>query len=134
EPLHAILPGEIGRAGQDPLLVFEIAFRHGERRGSRSIEGRTRLEQADDLGAPVTGSLDDRVQLVLRQPSHLHEIRKRDASYRGMAHHRNHGVSMAAEHEGGHILYGNPHFFSYEVTEARRIEDAGHANYLVMRQ
>src|SRR5690348_5133019 len=72
--LDAILAGEVGRTGQQALLVLEIGFGHGNRRGRRRVIGRAGLEQADDLGAAVTGALHDLVELLLRGPAHLDEV------------------------------------------------------------
>ena len=41
---------------------------------------------------------------------------------------------MAAEHEGRHVLHRHAELLGQEVAEARRIEDAGHADDLLLRQ
>ena len=47
---------------------------------------------------------------------------------------RHHRVAMAAEHEGGDVLDRDLELLGEEVAEARRIEHAGHADDLVVRQ
>ena len=41
---------------------------------------------------------------------------------------------MAAEHESRHVLDRNLELLGEEIAEARRIEHAGHADHLVVRQ
>ena len=76
--VDAILPGEIGGAGQHPLLVLEIAFGHGDGRRGRGVIGRAGLQQADDFGAAVAGALHDLVDPLLGGPLHGDEIGHRE--------------------------------------------------------
>src|SRR5262249_3078698 len=71
EVLDAVLPGEPSGAGQHALLVAEIGFGHGDRRGCRRVEGRAGLEQIDDLAAAAARALHDLVDALLRGPAHL---------------------------------------------------------------
>ena len=41
---------------------------------------------------------------------------------------------MAAEHEGGDVLDRDVEFVGEEIAEARRVEHAGHADHLLLRQ
>src|SRR3546814_6294647 len=77
EPINAVLAGEVRGAGQDALLVAEIAFGHGDGAGGRSVEGRAGLEQGDDLAATVGRALDDFVDARLgglRSEEHTSEL------------------------------------------------------------
>ena len=128
--LHAVLAVEIGRAGQDALLVLEVALGHGDGGSGGRVEGGAGLEQVDDLAAALAGALDHGVELLLGRPAHLHEVGQRDAGDRGIAHQRHHVVAVAAEHEGGHVLDRHVELLGEEVAEAGRIEHAGHADDL----
>src|SRR5262249_28931209 len=59
--LHTVFAVEIGGAGQDALLVAQVAFGHRDRGCGRRIEGRAGLQQIDDLGAAIAGPVDDLV-------------------------------------------------------------------------
>src|SRR5215204_5696187 len=54
-----VLARQMSRAGQDALLVLEIALGHGDGRGGGRVEGGARLQKVDDLAAPFAGALDD---------------------------------------------------------------------------
>ncbi len=41
---------------------------------------------------------------------------------------------MAAQHEGGDVFNGHVEFLGEEIAETRRIQHAGHADHLVVRQ
>ena len=41
---------------------------------------------------------------------------------------------MAAKHEGRHVLDRDLELFGQEVAETRRVEDAGHADHMALRQ
>jgi hypothetical protein len=56
---------QVGGAGQDALLVLQVALGHLDGRGCRRVEGRAGLQQANDLGAAVAGALHDLVELFL---------------------------------------------------------------------
>src|ERR1700761_1183719 len=75
--LHAVLAVEVGGAGHHPLLVLEITLGHRDRGRRRRIEGRTGLQQVDDLGAAIAGAVDDLVEPRLRGPAHLDQIWQR---------------------------------------------------------
>ena len=115
-------------------MVFQIGFRHLDRRGGRGVEGRTGLQQAHDLCAAVTGALDDRVELLLRGPAHLHEVGQRNATDGRVACERHHGVAVAAEHERVHVTHRDAEFQRQEVTEAGRVQNARHADDFLCRQ
>src|SRR5262245_29495790 len=59
EPVDAVLALQEGRARQDALPVAEDRLDHLERRGRRGIERGARLQQPDDLGPAVRGSVDE---------------------------------------------------------------------------
>ena len=98
------------------------------------VEGRAGLQQVDDLAAALAGALDDRVEPRLRRPAHLDEVGQRNAGDRRIAHQRHHVVAVAAEHEGGDVLDRDVELLGEEIAEARRVEHAGHADHLVVRQ
>ena len=100
----AIFAIELRGAGQNPALVAQIGFRHGDRRGRRRIKSRAGLQETDDFAAALAGALDDGVEPGLRGPAHLDEIGQRDAGDRRIAQRGHHVVAVAAEHEGAHIL------------------------------
>src|SRR5690606_38093902 len=124
--LHAILATKIGRAGQHPLLVLQIALGHGNGGRSRRVVGGTGLQQADDLAAPLAGALDNGVEPLFRRPAHLDQIGQRNAGDGRVAHHRNHVVAVPAERQGRHVLDRDLELFSQEVAEASRVEHPGH--------
>src|SRR3546814_20321493 len=64
----------------------------------------------------------------------LDEVGDGDAVDGRIAGHGDHRVTMAAENEGVHILDRHVELVGDEVAEARRIEDAGHTDALVVRQ
>ena len=130
----AVFAVQAGGAGQDALLVPEVALGHRDRRGGRRIESRTGLEQPDDLGAAVPRALDDAVERVLVDPAHLHQVRQRHAGDGGIAHCGHHGVAVAAEDEGGDVLHRDVHLLGEEIAEARAVEHAGHADDPVVGQ
>ena len=70
----------------------------------------------------------------LRGPAHLHQIGHRNAGDRRITDQRHHGVAVAAEHEGGDVFHRDVEFIGEEITEARRVEHAGHADHLLLRQ
>src|SRR5206468_9658637 len=72
--LHAVFAVEIGGAGQHALLVLQVAFRHRDRGRCRRVEGGTGLQEIDDLGAAVAGTVDDLIDARLRGPAHLEEV------------------------------------------------------------
>ena len=78
--LDAIGAIDMDGAGQHALLVLQIALGHLDGAGRRSVIGRAGLEQADDLGAAVTGALDDFLEAFLGAPAHLDEVRERNAA------------------------------------------------------
>src|SRR5437660_11952807 len=82
EVLDAVLPGQPGGAGQDPLLVAQIGLGHRDRRACRGVEGRAGLQEIDDLGATVAGALDDLIDPFPRGPAHPDQLGKRDAGHR----------------------------------------------------
>ena len=83
---------------------------------------------------PLRGALDDFVDARLRRPAHLDQIGQRNAGDRRVADQRHHGVAMAAEHEGGDVFDRDVEFVGEEIAEARRVEHAGHADHLLLRQ
>ena len=131
---HAVLATEIGRAGQHATLILEVGFGHRDAGGGRGIKGRAGLEQVDDLAAALASALDHGVQTLLRRPAHLDEVGQRNAGDRGIAHRGDHVVAVAAEHEGGDVLDRDLELVGEEITEARGVQHAGHADDLVGRQ
>ena len=132
--LHAVLAVEVGGAGQHAALVLEVALGHLDRGGGRRIEGGAGLQEVDDLAAAAARALDDGVELLLRDPAHLDEVGQRDAGNRGVAGDRHHVVAVAAEHQRRHVLDRDLQLLGQEGAEAAGVEDAGHADDLVLRQ
>src|SRR3712207_6950719 len=66
--LHAVLTVEIGGAGQNALLVLEVALGHSDGGSRRRVEGGAGLEQVDDLARSEehTSELQSRQYLVCR--------------------------------------------------------------------
>ena len=83
---------------------------------------------------PFAGAIDDLVDAGLGGPAHLDQVRQRNAGDGRVARHRHHGVAVAAEHEGGDVLDRHVELVGEEIAEARRVEHAGHADNLVLRQ
>src|SRR2546426_12834183 len=73
EPSDSVLPVEIGGAGQDLLLVLDNRLHHLNGRRRRGVVRAAALQQPHDLGAAITGALDERVDAVGRE-----EVRDRD--------------------------------------------------------
>src|SRR5690606_23443935 len=119
--LEAVLAGQVRCARHDALLLLQVAFSHRDAGSSRRVAGRTGLQQADDLCATIAGALNDLVDLFLRGPAHLDEVRDRNARNSGVAGKWHHRVAMAAENESGDVLDGNLEFFGEEVAEAGRV-------------
>jgi hypothetical protein len=57
--VDAVLAFEIGRAGQNLLLVLEDGLDHLDGGRGGSVVGAAGLEMLDDLGAAVAGALDE---------------------------------------------------------------------------
>ena len=57
-----------------------------------------------------------------------------NAGHGRVARQRNHGVAVAAEHESGDVLDGNIQLLGDESAEARRVENAGHADHAIARE
>src|SRR6202166_656449 len=132
--LDAVLAIEPGGAGQHTLLVEQIALRHGEAGRRGRVDRGAGLEQVDDFCAAIGGAFDDLVDARLRGPAHSHQIGHRDAGHRRIARQRHHAVAMAAKHEGGDVFHRDIELVGEEIAEARRVEDAGHADHLLLRQ
>ena len=113
---------------------MQVALGHRDGGGGRGVEGGAGLQQGDDLAAAAAGALDDGVELLLRQPAHLDEVRQRHAADGRVADQRHHVVAVAAERHGVHVLDGDAELLGEEVAEAGRVEHAGHADDLVLRQ
>ena len=107
---------------------MDIGLGHLDRRGCRRIESRPCLQQADDLGAAVTGALHDLGDFRLGGPSHFDQVRNRNAGNRGIADERNHGVAMAAKDKGGDVFDRHLEFLGKEIAETRRIQNTCHAD------
>src|SRR5690606_22768038 len=132
--VEAILTRKVCRARQNALLVLQISFGHLDGRGCRCVVSRTGLEEANDLCAAVAGALDDLVELLLRGPAHLDQIRQRDAGNGRITGQRNHGVAVAAENEGSDVFHRNLELFCQEQAEARGVENTSHADNVALRQ
>ena len=100
----------------------------------RRIEGGAGFQKADDLAAAHAGALYDGVDTFGGGPLQLHQIGQRDAGNGGIAYQRHHAVAMAAEDKSGDVFDGNLEFLRQEKPEARRIENTGHADHLVVGQ
>ena len=120
--------------GQQAALVLQVALGHLDRRGGGGVIGRAGLQQADDLCTAITRALHDLVDLLLGGPAHLDEVRHRNAGHCRVADERHHGVAVAAQHEGRHVLDGDIEFLGEEVAEARGVQHAGHADDPLGRQ
>ena len=56
------------------------------------------------------------------------EFGEGDAAHGGEADDGDHGVTVAAEDEGGDVFHGDAEFHGYEGAIAGGVEDAGHAD------
>src|SRR5229473_7715478 len=82
-----------------------------------------------DLGATVTGALDDPLQSGL-----IHELGDRNAGYGGIARKRDHGVAVSTEDEGGYVLDADFEFHGDKSAEAGGVEHARHADDALTRK
>ena len=134
EVLDAILAGEMRGAGEDALLVLQKALGHRDRAGRGRVIGAAGLQERDDLAAAAAGTLDDRVDLVLRRPAHLDEVGDRDPGDGRIFDHRHHRVAVAAEHERRDVLDADVELLGEEGAKARTVEHAGHADDHLRRE
>ena len=119
----------MGRAGQDAALVADDRLGHRNRGGGRGVVGAAGLEQADDLGAAVAGTVDDVVQLAGGD-----ELRDRHAADGGVARQRDHVVAVAAHDQGLDVFDAAPDFLGDEGAVTGHVEYAGLADDAVGRQ
>src|SRR5215472_1916841 len=124
-----VLALQVDGAGQDLFLVFQNRLDHLRGRGGRRVVGAARLEVLYDLSSAIAGALDDRIETVFGD-----EFGDRDPGDGGVARQWNHGVTVAAENERGHVLYADVKLLGDESAEARGIEDAGHPDHAVARE
>src|SRR5713226_6080514 len=82
-----------------------------------------------DLGATVTGALDDPLQSGL-----IHELGDRNAGYGGIARKRDHGVAVSTEDEGGYVLDADFEFLRDKRSEAGGVEPAVDADDAFARE
>src|SRR4051812_32187545 len=94
EVLDPVLSRKMRRGRDDALLVTQIALGHGNGAGGRRVERAAFLEQLDDLAAAVRGPGHDGVDLLLRAPAHLDQVRDRDAGDGAVADQRDHRVPV----------------------------------------
>src|SRR4029453_13724898 len=83
EPADAVLTVQVGRAGQDLLLVLQDGLDHLHRGRRGGVVRPARLGQGHDLRAAVGGAGDERLDPVRGQ-----QVRDRDARHRGVARQR----------------------------------------------
>ena len=113
---------------------MDEGFGHLDGGRGRRVEGRTGLQQPDDLSTAVTSTLHDLGNLLFGRPAHLDKVRHRDTGHRRIAHKRHHCVAMAAKNKGGDILDRNLELFSEKIAETGRIQNARHADDAGRRQ
>ena len=124
----------MSRARQHALLVFQIGFGHFNGTGGGRIKGRAAFQQANNFCTAIACALDDIVNFLLRCPFHFHQIRQGNTGNGRIAHRWNHCVAMPAQHKGGHIFDGDIKLLGKEMTEARRVQHASHADHFIFRQ
>src|SRR6266852_6641548 len=129
KPVDAVLSVEIGGARKNLFLVFEDGLDHFCGGGRWGVVRGPGLEMFDDLGAAVTGALDDALDRGL-----IHELSDGDASDGGIAWKRNHGVAVSTKDEGGYVLHADFEFLGNESTEAGGVEHASHADDALTRK
>ena len=105
-----------------------IGVDHLRARRAGRVPGR-RAEQVHDLAAALRASA--RPSPSIRSCGD--ELRQRHAADRRRRDDRHHLVAVAAEHERGHVLHRRAGLPGDEGREARRVEDAGHAEDALLR-
>src|ERR1035437_6242115 len=129
QAVDTVLAFEIGGARHDLLLVLKDGLNHLRDCGRRRVVSAPGLEVLDDLGAAVAGALHQ-----AREGGCVHQLGDGNARHGRVARQRNHGVAVTAKYEGGDVLDGNVQFPGDESSEARRIENAGHADHAIARK
>src|SRR3984957_931627 len=132
--VDAILPGQMGRAGQHAALILQIGFGPSDCCSGRRVEGRAGLQQIDDLAAAFASAFDDGVDSFLCWPTHLDKVWQRDAGHGRVAGGRHHFVAVSAEDKACHILGRHVEFLREEIAEACRIQYARHPHNFLGRQ
>ena len=115
-------------------MVQQVGLGHGDGRFSRGVEGRAGLQQGHDLAAALAGALDDGVQIGLAQEAGGDGVRQRQAANGRVAHHRHHVVAVTAQGPGVDVLHRDAGLLGQEIGEAGRVQNAGHADDLLLGQ
>jgi hypothetical protein len=126
QSVDAVFAFQVRGAGQNLLLVFEDRLHHLGGRGRRGVVGAAGLQVLNDLGAAVAGALDHAVERSL-----VHQLGDGNAGDRRVARQRDHGVAVPAQHEGRNVFHRDIQFAGDKGAEARRIQNAGHADHAV---
>src|SRR5262249_39113825 len=126
EPVDPVLARQVNGAGKDFFLVFENRFYHFRGGGRGGIVSAAGLEILHDLGSAVARPLDNDIQPVLGN-----QLGDGNSGHGGIARQGNHGIAVAAQHEGGHVFHAYIQFLRDEGTEARGIEHPGHADHAI---
>src|SRR6266540_1651501 len=117
EALDAVFALEVGRAGEDALLVEHHRVNHLRRGGARRVP-RGGSEQRDHLAAPRCGPVDE-----LGDPFFVDELRQRNTADRRRRDDRDHLIAVAPEHEPLNVLDRRPGLPGDEGPEPGRVED-----------
>src|SRR4029453_19119677 len=126
EILDAVFALEIGRAGEDPLLVEHDRIDYLSR-GRTGCVPRRGAEQLHEL-APARGGPGNE----LPDPFLRHELPQRDSSDGRRRDDRDHLIAVAAQHHCSHVLHRGAGLPRDEGGEPRRIEDACHSEHAVL--
>ena len=73
--VDAILASQVGRCGQNALLIVKLGFGHCDAARGWRVISRTSLEQSDDFATTAAGALNDRVNAILRRHAHRDKVR-----------------------------------------------------------
>src|SRR5213594_1128760 len=129
ETAQPVLPLEPGGAGEDRFPVVEIRVGHLDRGRGGRVERRAGLEQRHDLAARLPRALLDLLELLRRE-----ERGDRDAADGRVAPDGHHVVAVAAEDHRLHVGDRDPELGGEERAVAGGVEDARHADHLLLRE
>ena len=120
---NAVFALEVDGAGKDFFLVLEDGLDHFDGGGGGCVVGASGFEVFDDLCAAVACALDERGEAILGD-----QLGDGDAGDGRVAGERDHGVTVAAEDEGGDVFDADMQFFRDEGAEACGVKDACHSD------
>ena len=82
-----------------------------------------------DLSAAVARALHQAINRLL-----VHQFGNRNARDRRISRQGNHGIAVSAQHKRGHVFHRNIQFARDKGAEARRVQNAGHADHAIARE